>query len=512
MRLRLPAALPLAPRTTLVAVLATLSVVAAAAVPNPSAGFVAAGAVAAASDGTPPEVVSITIDTVEEGWFAGIWVVATDADTGGSGVARIDVALDGRPLDVEVRSQDAQTAEGFAFFEDAGPAGEHEVCAAAWDGAGNSQDACTTFEVLEGVGPVVLDLRVSATTLELGEPFRVDAVLDDRPTGRSFVGGGRVLIDGTEVAPLQTGYEGHFEFEDVVEDVWAELPGLDSHGEHTLCLEGYDIPGHVSAEQACVVLDVPAPPAPDTEAPRVTSLRVETETEVAIPGERMIVIAEVDDSATGGSRVASATALVYLPGADPADAIRIPLQTYRFDDVVESVWADTYVPDPLIDEFTLCVVASDELGNAPLMPVADACLLVPVARRSAEGSGRLESRALGSNSDATFSFEVTDVAGAEHGVGELRYADGWIQFEATSVAVVDITGSDAVLMAGTGLLRGAIECTYVFSATERHHQGRDVAHAGIDLDCPGLSGVAALGLRTLPERSLKSGDVDVRGA
>ena len=211
----------------------------------------------------------------------------------------------------------------------------------------------------------------------------------------------------------------------------------------------------------------------DGEGPVVTDV-VASLNPVAV-GSAVTLTANVDDSTTGGSDIASAE---YNIDAGPFVAMSAGDGT--FDEVSEDVTASVSAfTEPGLH--TVCVHGTDARGNVG----ADECILLPVYDPTAgfvTGGGWVNSSA-GADADnpsaagrATFGFVSKYQKGrtTPDGSLEFQFKAGDLNFKSTSMEWLVVTGEPRAQFRGEGTINGATVCKFQVDAWD------DSFGAGVD--------------------------------
>ncbi len=208
----------------------------------------------------------------------------------------------------------------------------------------------------------------------------------------------------------------------------------------------------------------------DAEPPLVTSLSANPNP-VEVNGSAVLLSATADDTATGGSPIATveysidATAAV---GMTPADG--------TFDTPTEDATA-------LLGPFSetgvreICVKATDGAGNI----ADDDCILLPVYDPNGAfvtGGGSVDSPASadldnGISGIARFGFVSKYLPGQNTPDGNLqfRFKDGDINFKSTSMDWLVVTGEPRAKFRGDGELNGSTTCKFEVDAWDASYNG-----------------------------------------
>ena len=190
--------------------------------------------------------------------------------------------------------------------------------------------------------------------------------------------------------------------------------------------------------------------------------------------------ANVDDSTTGGSSIASAAYTIDGVGSNPMAAA-----DGAFDEVSEDVTA-TVAPFAETGVHTLCVRGTDAPGNEG----GPACILLPVYDPSGgfvTGGGWINSPADADSANAsaagpaTFGFVSKYLPGRSTPDGnlEFQFKAGNLNFKSTSMDWLVVTGQPRAQFRGTGKINGATECKFEVDAW-------DASYSSSNLDAFGL--------------------------
>ena len=222
------------------------------------------------------------------------------------------------------------------------------------------------------------------------------------------------------------------------------------------------------------------PVPPDTTPPLLSNVQVSPDP-VAINNSATLT-ANLDDSTTGGSNVASAEYNIDGGTFIPMSAVAAP-----FDSVSENVTASV-APFTVAGLHTVCVRGRDVAGNVS----APECTLLVVydptggfvtgggAVNSPVGADLLNTSAAGR---ATFGFVSKYLPGRSTPDGnlEFQFKAGSLNFKSTSMDWLVVTGEPRGVFRGTGTINGANVCKFEVDAWDGSFQPGNVDAFGLKI-------------------------------
>jgi hypothetical protein len=193
--------------------------------------------------------------------------------------------------------------------------------------------------------PTVSSVAAAPNPQTGGSSVTLTATVDDTGSGGSIIQSADYRLGTGTWTPMSAADSA---FDSPTENVAAAFAAPGPDGPYSLCVRGTDSAGNTSTEQ-CTTLDV------DSQGPLASAV-------VVIPaksgGSASIgLTAAIDDSATGGSNVASAA---Y--STNGVDWSAMTAQDGTFDSPVEAVSA-TFISLASSGELNICVRGSDAAGN-----------------------------------------------------------------------------------------------------------------------------------------------------
>jgi len=282
-----------------------------------------------------------------------------DSGSGGANIAGAQYNLDGGPWNPMTASDGAfdEPIEDVStsFLANLSP-GSHTICVRGLDAAGNpGEPTCFTL-VVDDQGPAVSGVSAAPNPAQPSQAITLSASLDDSGSGGSAIASAEYSLDGGPWNPM-TASDGAFD--EVTEDVTATFNAPGTSGVYTLCVRGTDNLGNTGGE-TCTTLHT------DDQGPAATNL--DAEPSPAQPGAAIVLTAMLDDTATGGSNVASAE---YKLDGGPWAAMSA--QDGAYDESSEAVQASFNAP-ATTGAHTLCVRGADSAGNVGIQ----ACITLNV--------------------------------------------------------------------------------------------------------------------------------------
>ncbi len=209
----------------------------------------------------------------------------------------------------------------------------------------------------------------------------------------------------------------------------------------------------------------------DDEGPIVSDVVADPTPPVEI-GTAVELTANVDDSSTGGSPIASADYAI-----DGGTAVSMTASDGTFDAPAEGV--TTIIPGLQTGVYEICVNGTDSAGNIG----ADECILLPVFDPDGgfvTGGGWVDSPSSadlenGASGKATFGFVSKYPPGHSTPDGnlEFRFKAGDIRFHSTSMDWLVVTGEPRAMFRGDGLLNGESTCKFEVDAWDESFSGED---------------------------------------
>jgi len=235
--------------------------------------------------------------------------------------------------------------------------GPHIVCEFGQDAEGNvgTVAACNTVTLYDGAGPLAYNVflnGLTSVTIHPGDPLVLTAVVDDGGRGYSDIAAAAYTDAGgppVAMATVDAGFDSPLEVVTAYVDTSTWAFGL-----HPLCVFGTDVEGNLGPPECAPLTLV------DLRPPRVEELRLNGASSVSVLlGEVVTVTATINDTAAGGSNIASA--MQRLVGG-PYSAL-LPMDG-AFDSPVERV-SGTLDTGPLgIGGQLVCVLGTDSWGLA----------------------------------------------------------------------------------------------------------------------------------------------------
>ncbi|MFY1669665.1 OmpL47-type beta-barrel domain-containing protein [Plantactinospora sp. WMMB334] len=350
------------------------------------------------ADTTPPTVTAaVTGEQDEDGAYVGAATVTLSATDTGSGVGRIEYALDGGPYGT------------YSAPVTVNAAGQHTVTYRATDVAGNtSAEQSTAFEVAAPTDP---DTTAPTVTAALTGEQNDDGAYIDMAT---------VTLTATDTESGVDTIE--YSLDGQTYAAYTAPVTVSTAGQHTVTYRATDVAGNTSAEQS-TAFEVAAPTDPDTTAPTVTA---------ALTGEQN------DDGAYIDMATVTLTATDTESGVDTIE-YSLDGQTYA------AYTAPVMVHQP--GRHTVSYRATDNAGNTStpesvafeIAGSTDPDTTAPTVTAGVTGDRDEQGGYLGA---ATVTVSATDT---ESGVERIEYSlDGQPYAEYTAPVTVNEPGEHTV--------------------------------------------------------------------
>jgi hypothetical protein len=288
-----------------------------------------------------------------------VTAVVSDSFTGGSNIAGADVQVDSGPflaMSAGDGAFDQQNEFVIRTLVGLGLGG-HLVCVRGRDSAGNiGFPDCTFLLVTNGGGggdstpPITSNVNASPNPAHPTDSVVITALVSDSLTGQSTIAGAEVLLDSVLLMAMLPQDGG---FDQQVEGVTRTFAGL-ALGGHLACVRGRDSAGNVGSFSCTFFTVTNGGGGGDTLGP--VTLNVTATPDSASPTDSILIRAEVRDTFTGGSNIASAEMRVDSGGfvpMFPTDGA-FDQQNERVNRLVVGLAAGSH---------TVCVRGSDTAGN-----------------------------------------------------------------------------------------------------------------------------------------------------
>ncbi len=202
----------------------------------------------------------------------------------------------------------------------------------------------TYYAGLTSDGPIASDVSMWPNPVAVNGWTWITAKVDDTTTGGSNIVSAEYSLDGASWTAM-TAQDGAFD--EMVEGVEAYFFAPAESGSYNVCVRGTDALGNVS-DAACILLEVSSGPV---------TFNVSVTPNPSISNGEVTLSATVDDSATGGSTIASAECSL-----DGVTWTAMSPQDGAFDAVMEGVVGTLTAPSSR-GYYYPCVRGTDALGE-----------------------------------------------------------------------------------------------------------------------------------------------------
>jgi hypothetical protein len=209
---------------------------------------------------------------------------------------------------------------------------------------------------IDALGPTASGLVLTPNPVGTGNTVHLTATIDDSATGGSAITSAAYTVDGGTAVPMQASGAA---FGGPVVSVEATIPAFALPGQHDICVRGTDAAtnsGAVTAEACSTLTVVATAPPPPLDAVGPTTTGAVVTPNPAIAGRAMVLRAVVDDQASGGSAVVSAS---YRLDAGPP--VSMAATDGAFGQSLEAVTASAHVA--AVGVHSLCASGVDAAGN-----------------------------------------------------------------------------------------------------------------------------------------------------
>jgi hypothetical protein len=349
----------------------------------------------AVDDNTGPLVSNLASDPFTVSFSQEITITATinDSTTGGSTIASAQYSLDGGPwIPMSAQNPPFNQVSEAVIASTTAPAtqGDYSLCVRGQDASLNiGAPACITLSVYSTMGPRTSDVFADPNPVIFSQPLTITANISDTYTGGLPIAWAEFTLDGGATWTRMEAVDGAFdEVSEAVIDPGDPTFAPDIRGTYNLCVRGADTSNNIGP-QVCTTLQVD-----DDQGPLASNLVADPNP--ANLGQLLIITANISDTLTGGSTIASAQYSL-----DSGTWTAMEAQDDAFDEINEVVTATATAPATL-GNYSLCVRGQDSSGNTG----APTCITLSVD----DNSGPTTSDVVANPNPAEFSQAITITA------------------------------------------------------------------------------------------------------